>query len=778
MKQGYVETVAVKVVITGAAGSGKTCSTEVILGRDPPQYRVSTPVAQRPVKLSRAQAQESNWEVLTEESIQDAIAKIIQSLGIELPTPVEVEPIATTADEGAAQIASAHTHTSTTNPQPQPLPTAAQTSDQQFRDTESTHQKEATSAKVRTLPLASSVEEKLLKLIDKTKAGGEIPRFEWVYFVDSGGQPQFHEILPVFLKGASICIYVQKLSERLDEYPLVEYYDNKSQLVGKPYRSTYTNEQIFQHCTRTMHSHRSKAGKGKAPKILILGTHADLEHDCSETREAKNQKLLEVLQPSFRDDIIYYGQDQKQVIFPLNAKEPGEAEHQLAKQIRELILCKGSHIPDKIPLCWYVLEQALQEMARRQGRVVLTREECFAAALQLHLDEKSFMAALEHLDGLNILSYYRNILPEVVFTDTQVLLDKATELVRYSHQLKVEPKAGVAFKGEWEKFRDYGLVTTEFLSAFKSHYIPGIFTATELIKLFRELLMVADLNDSEFFMTSLLQNLDREEVNKHRASDYTVSASESAANATESSTDTAALPSSATLPESTVPDTESSSDATALPSSATIPESTVPDTESSTDTTALASCATPESTATASESSTITPLVVQFPHCALLSMFCSLITYLLSNANRHPKAWKLLLSTSGSPECLFRNCVEFSIPGYPGSVCLIDTFRFFEAHIHAPTELHPMLCPLVRDTIFEGIERASTVIGYNNSRPVHAIICPCKNRSRHSAILSDTKRYWICSKVSTTYGNLEGKHTMWLGNAADEVPPQSMLSVI
>ena len=242
---------------------------------------------------------------------------------------------------------------------------------------------------------------------------------------------------------------------------------------------------------------------------------------------------------------------------------------------------------------------------------------------------------------------------------------------------------------------------------------------------------MANLNDSDFFMPSLLQNLAGEEVNKHRASECIVTASESAANASESSS-------------------------TALPSSAT----------------------TPESTATATESSTITPLVIQFPHCALLGVFCSLITYLLSDTNRHSKAWKLLLSTSGSPECLFRNCVEFSVPGYPGSVCLIDTFRFFEAHIHAPTELHPILCPLVHDAIFEGLETASTVIGCNNSKPVHAIICPCKKSSRHSAIHSDIKGYWICSKVSTTNGKLERKHTMWLGSAADEVPPQSILSVI
>ena len=105
-------------------------------------------------------------------------------------------------------------------------------------------------------------------------------------------------------------------------------------------------------------------------------------------------------------------------------------------------------------------------------------------------------------------------------------------------------------------------------------------------------------------------------------------------------------------------------------------------------------------------------------------------------------------------------------------------FRFFEAHIHAPTELHPVLCPLVCDAIFKGLETVSTVIGYNNSKLVHAIICPCKKSSHHSAILSDIKGYWICSKVPTTNGKLQRKHTMWLGSEADKVPPQSMLSVI
>ena len=665
-----------KVIITGAAGSGKTCSQEVILGRPPPKRRISTPVAQRPVKLSRAQVNPSDWKILTDESIQDAIAEIIQSLGIELSAPGGIPE----------KVTSKSTPTCTSSVKTEQISTLRPMSD----GNPSTPKEEATPSKVETISLAFSVEQKLLKLIDKASASSKIPRFEWVYFVDSGGQPQFHEILPVFLKGASICIYVQKLSERLDEHPWVEYYDNDG-LVGKSYRAMHTNEQMFQHCTRTMQSHRSKAGKGKAPKILVLGTHADLEHQCSETRQVKNQKLLEILQPSCSDDIIYYGEDQKQIIFPLNAKEPGEAEHHIAEQIRELIMCKGTHVPDKVPLCWYVLDQALQEIAQKQGRAVLSKNECFAAASQLHLDYNSFMAALEHLDGLNSISYYRNILPEVVFSDIQVVLDKATELVKFSHQLMKEPKEGVAFKGELQKFRDYGFVTVELLTQFKSHFIPGLFTATELVKLFRELLLLADLNDHEFFMPSLLQKLDWEEVNHHRVS----------------------------------------------------------------------------------VSSAIAPLVIEFHDGPLLAMFCSLITFLLSDQNYHPRPWKLLL-THGVPKCVFRNCVQFSIPGYPGCVSLIDTFSFFEAHTHAPADLHPQLCPIIRAAIFKGLERASTIIGYN-SWPIHALICPCTHGNRHSAILSDTKHHWICSKDSTMYGSLEESHTVWLGAQAMEKPLQGVL---
>jgi len=49
------------------------------------------------------------------------------------------------------------------------------------------------------------------------------------------------------------------------------------------------------------------------------------------------------------------------------------------------------------------------------------------------MGEEAFHAALDYLVALNIFHYYPTILPDVVFCDTQVLPDKMSELLEYSH---------------------------------------------------------------------------------------------------------------------------------------------------------------------------------------------------------------------------------------------------------------------------------------------------------------------------------------------------------
>ena len=682
MKDGFVESLSIKVIYFGTAGAGKTCSKAVLLGLPPPVNRVSTAMAERPVRAICVEMKEGGeWVIMGPEEVKESLATAIRTTDVHeansKPTPQHVSSSTSPAASPPTSSSTEQHSTAFKSIQDPSLPSTATTAEEEATPTALLHE-------------ASSTEEELVRLIDQAVVPVKVAGFKWVYFLDTGGQPQFHEMFRAFLKRASFCIFVQKLSESFDEYPLVEYYDSTSRLVGEPYRAALTHQQILNVCVRSMQSHNPQ--EGKPPKIIVLGTHVDKEHQCSETREVKNQKLIEVLVPAFPEQVVYRGQDMKEVIFPLNARCPGAAEKVVAQEIREVIMKECPQKPDKIPLRWHALEQALQELALKYGRDVLKREECFVAALRLHFDEESFEAALQYLHDLNIIFYYHEILRELVFCNPQVLLDKLTELVKHSHRLRKNPDTKAACSGMWSKFKSSGLVTVEMLSAFDQHYVPGIFGPAELIKLFRKLLIFADMTESEYLVPSLLEILDPSQVIDYRTSYATYDRA---------------------------------------------------------------------------------PLVVYFPDGLRLGLVCSLVVFLLSKDNCYPTAWKLHTNKHrGSPTCLFRNCIRFTVPGFPGSITLFDNisqfdpFVFLEVHVSAPYRFLPQLCPLVHKAVFAALERASDVLSYSDLETILAFICGCGKGSRHPATVGANQDCLICSMDEECCEELQKEHRVWLENKA------------
>ena len=128
---------------------------------------------------------------------------------------------------------------------------------------------------------------------------------------------------------------------------------------------------------------------------------------------------------------------------------------------------------------------------------------------------KALGAALEYFDDLNIFLYYPSVLPDIVFSNPQVILDKVTELVHFSYCLQGSSPP-VALEGKWLQFRDKGIVTLEMFQdeRFSTHYIQDLFTPADLIKLFEHLLIVAPLSSTKYFMPSLLRTISLEKVRK------------------------------------------------------------------------------------------------------------------------------------------------------------------------------------------------------------------------------------------------------------------------
>ena len=500
MKHGVIKARNLKFLVTGFAGVGKSHVLAMILGERPPGVRSSTPCLTRPVRLRRIGKMGKQWGRMGETEMTVLVARAAKAQPLASAIPCDPTPLQSSVRK-KSKVRAKKSPKKHQAHRKQPPPKADKPSGSPWHSVSS--------------PVVN-IEDSLLNMIEDTLGSTHI-ELDLISAVDTGGQPNFLEVLAKYLDKNTTIIIVLKLSEELDAYPVVEYYDENGELIGVPYTSGFSNGHTVRGCLRAAQSQIMKSSKGKSPKVVIIGTHKDLEDSCSETRAEKNAKLVDMIVPEIQDEVLYYGEEMKEVIFPVNSKAPRSEEKKIAAKLREIIVEKSSVEPTDIPLQWYGLDVALQKLMKDLNRGVLSRTECRDVAARFHFSEKSFEEALKYLAGLSIIHYYNTVLPEVVFVDPQVPLDKFTELVQYSYKLRQDPTSCKVTQGHLRKFRDQGIVTADILKEFQRHYIRGLFGPSELLQLFTADLVVAHVQPGEYFMPSLLQVASDKEQCQHQS---------------------------------------------------------------------------------------------------------------------------------------------------------------------------------------------------------------------------------------------------------------------
>ena len=489
----------------------------VILDIDPPDEYSSTPLAVRPVKVYRVKMTPSQWKKLNRKE-QDLV--IAQACSADIDEDVDLSQIPFEF-HAAPQIQ----HPRSLAPHDRKeIAVEGHSSTQQIASGASSAPSLAVAvrSKGEVTPVLPSLEtyNDLLSRMEDCLAKGGVVEIKRVQVSDCGGQPQFLEILPIFLRGTSLYIFIFKLNEELGARPMIKYHvDGKA--ICKPYQSSETYEQMLEHCLCVIRSQKA-TDESKPPKIMIVGTHKDEEHMCTtETRKDKNERLTTLLLPEFKDEVLYYQlAPSKELIYALNAKNPGKEEKSTADRIRLQVSSECAAEAVEIPLQWHALEGVLEDLAKALDRDVLSRDECFRAAESLHFEDESALDdALKYLDQLNLIFYYPDILPGIVFASAQVLLDKVTELVVAAHELQDGTSATTGLPGvKWQRFCDHALVSAEFLAQkeFQKHYKPDLFSHYDLMLLFKKLLIFAVFNKTEVFVPALLRRVTREELEEHR----------------------------------------------------------------------------------------------------------------------------------------------------------------------------------------------------------------------------------------------------------------------
>ena len=523
MLLGFIQLDIDKVVMFGIAGSGKTCALAALLGLDPPDLRCSTPLMKRPIEVVVVYVDDLlQWEKKTPKQVQETIAEIIRSRA-----PVhQVPPTSAHPQAGSQQLPSSTAGKESPHARREEVSESAvaalSASSPDDKPTFTPFPESETNFDA--LLQSSDVEEDFISLINSSPPSSEpILRQKWTYVIDSGGQPQFQEVMPVFLNGASDFVYVFKAHESLNDRPMIAYFDDSGELVCEPHPSFQTNEESLKQCTRTIRSFTAKNKDIPPPRMLLLATHRDMvvEESLPGVLDSLHKRLREILLPHFKEQIVFCDETMKDFIFTINAKKPEPKDRKCADAIRRCLSGKkeGSKTV-KVPLRWHALHQKLKQIIAGLRKNVLTREQCRRAAESLGIDDESCEEALNFFNGLNMLFYFPGILPHLVFLEPQVVLDKVTELVEANYRMSQGKKGQQPNpkQGDWLKFRDYAQVTEKFLSEFEAHYEPPIFTPKELIQLLKGLLVFAELSEGVWFMPCLLKLVSSVDVELYRIS--------------------------------------------------------------------------------------------------------------------------------------------------------------------------------------------------------------------------------------------------------------------
>ena len=329
-----------------------------------------------------------------------------------------------------------------------------------------------------------------------------------IYFTDTGGQPEFQELLPALTSGPSVFFLVFRISDSLHETYRVEYVRPTSEKSAS-YATSFTLKEALMQSLASISSicsyssRKSKTMVMIRSKVILVGTHSDkasAEHIRSVQRELK-----EILQNTdyYKNGIIAFSSRDEPVVVVNNLAE-ADIQNQKIRSIVENI-AKDPCYQVSTPAPWYVLALALRSLSVS----VVSMEQCLSIAEECGIsDEEELKEALWFLHTkLGLLRYFGEIeeLSAIVICNPQLIFEKVTDLITstFTFEETRDPY------GE-EEFKKLGIISKRLIE----HILAtdnSILTCKHLLVLLEHLDIVAPIrNDAgeiiEYFMPSALSH--------------------------------------------------------------------------------------------------------------------------------------------------------------------------------------------------------------------------------------------------------------------------------
>ena len=416
MDEGSVDLTVTRVNMLGAPGAGKTCSLLLLLNEDPPTNDTSTPIACPAVRATRvAICDKTIWNRVTRANLLDELAADLDAVSHQKKREEPPLPVVLSLPDNTQP---------STEIQPDPSPTP-----------------ESPPKKKRKKEVAPEYHtEAVVQEILATEPKGIHKSDHWLYVIDSGGQPAYQELLPLFTRAASLNIITLDLSK-----PLNERFDLTYRIDGKyfPCHSKSTQLAFFQSAVSTGASFKPLdisciSKKPTHSMHLVLGTHYDKVSDATlKEKEEILKSSMSSLESYLQNCVIHQSDDS--VIFPVNTIAASEERAKYSEEICKAIWYRGSDasLKIKIPIRWFAFELSLPEQS------IVSVKEALSIGERYGMKEEDTKQALRYFHDVSLMLYYPEV-TNVVFIDSKPILEILSQLLALTYVNKIDALASIS----------------------------------------------------------------------------------------------------------------------------------------------------------------------------------------------------------------------------------------------------------------------------------------------------------------------------------------------
>ena len=534
LKEGSVKVRTSVMTMQGAPGTGKSSFQDLVLGRPPLPVRHSTPLTMSPVRTmagerafvdSKSDGSSCKWMSIRPGDLMSLIAEAVKKIN-EMPSSTASVTPPPSAPHSQSPEKSVFKFFKLKKAKPSPVnqdPVTPST-------TEPVSPSAASSSPSSAKPLEPQLDhslaaQNLLELLSTAAKTDKLFNIHWIYIIDSGGQPQFQDILPLFVRNNMINVITFRLTQKLDDKPIFEFV-HEGKHVCQPIDLQLTNLELIESLVRSLCTFQQASGNDSLPvgaRFVLVGTFADQVDQCKdETVADKNKKLVTALE-AYEKVRIDYNPAKGEVIVAVNAVVENDREKE-AERMREILTraLEATGIQEiEIPLRWFVLDLDISRIATNKNRFVLLLSECVEAGRKLGMSKDEVIEALKYFDRSALYLYFPDCLPLVVFVNPQPLLNKLTYLivVSFVDSLDLIPIIGSISAGDYQRLKREGVFSLSLLKCLPEGFIKGVFEAKDFLALLEHLLIVAPIRQEgkevEYFLPSVLPRQSLTDEQKH-----------------------------------------------------------------------------------------------------------------------------------------------------------------------------------------------------------------------------------------------------------------------